>query len=424
MSETKPAREEPGRPPGGRRFSVRRIGLLFSLYFCQGLPGGFLAVVLPVILRERGASLTTIGLASFLSLPWTLKVFWAPLVDRWSNPRFGRRKSWIIPAHVGIIATCTALMLVTPEEHLFLVALLFLVLNVFAATQDVGVDGLAVDILRKDELGPGNAAQIAGFKLGNLVGGGVLLALLGTIGWRGDFAIMGGCVLAAMLLLLFTDEDALAGSAVPKTPETREADRRGVLRKLVEALRVQGPWIWLFVLYAKFGETFGGAMVKPMLVDHGISREMIGVLDGIVGSIATIAGAVVGGAISRVWGWRIALALFAAIQGVQLVGLGVYSTMRVTFEGAMLLNGIENFAGGGVGVAIFALAMSLCRKEVGATHFTAFQVCYMSGAALAYPLAGRVADATSYLTVMGGGGLMALSLAVLVLLVGRRWESS
>ena len=422
MSDERSQQRRRERQAGGRRISPRKIGLLFALYFCQGLPGGFLAVVLPVILRERGASLTTIGLASFLNLPWMLKLFWAPLVDRWSSPRFGRRKSWIVPAHGGMIATCAALMLVTPEEQLGLVALLFLVLNVFAATQDVGVDGLAVDILRKDELGPGNASQIAGFKLGNLVGGGVLLALLGTIGWHGDFAIMGGCVLAAMLFLLRTDENALGGRAAHEVAAEREVDRGGMLRKLWQALRSQGGWIWLFVLYAKFGETFGGAMVKPMLVDHGISREMIGVLDGVVGSIATIAGGIAAGAVCRAWSWRVALALFSAVQGLQLVGLGVYSTMRVTFEGAMLLNGIENFAGGGVGVAIFALAMGLCRKEVGATQFTAFQVCYMSGAALAYPLAGRVADASSYLTVMGGGGLMALGLALLALLVGRRWD--
>jgi len=35
-------------------------------------------------------SLQEIGLLSLLGLPWTLKVLWAPLVDR-----FGERRHWI-----------------------------------------------------------------------------------------------------------------------------------------------------------------------------------------------------------------------------------------------------------------------------------------------------------------------------------------
>lgn len=405
-----------------RKETAHKVGLLFSLYFCQGLPGGFLAVVLPVILRERGASLTTIGLASALNLPWLLKILWAPAVDRWSWPRFGRRKTWIIPAHVGIVIICAALMVVSPEEQLFSVAVLFLALNVFAATQDVAVDGLAVDILRKDEMGPGNAAQVSGFKLGNLVGGGVLLALLGTIGWRGDFAIMGACIAASMVLLLLTDENRLVASAAPAVAPTTDDQGEGMRAKLWAVALAPGLVFWPFLFFAKFGETFGGAMVKPMLVDHDISRGAIGLLDGIIGSLATITGGVVGGLACRAVGWRRSLVAAAVVQGLGLVGLGVYSTMDVTFTGAAVMNGIENFAGGAVGVSVFALAMSLCRKELGATQFTAAQVCYMSGALVAYPLAGRLADASSYLHVMAGGGVLAVSFACLTLLVGRRWE--
>ena len=46
----------------------RKLGFLTLLYFCQGLPGGFLAVALPVILLRQGASLRTVGFAGLLSL--------------------------------------------------------------------------------------------------------------------------------------------------------------------------------------------------------------------------------------------------------------------------------------------------------------------------------------------------------------------
>ncbi|MBN2498716.1 MAG: MFS transporter [Deltaproteobacteria bacterium] len=388
-----------------------KISLLFALYFCQGLPGGFLAVALPVLLRAQGMSLTTVGFSAFLSAPWVLKVLWAPLVDRFGWKRFGRRKSWIVPSHLGVMAICLALAFFSPDRSLFAVALLFLVLNIFAATQDIGVDGLAVDILREDEMGPGNMAQISGFKLGNLFGGGVLLALSGYLGWRGDFFIMFACVAAAMVFLLLSDERRLA----PRRQAAQVAAEpgRSVLRRLIAALGRQGLVFWFFLAYVKFGETLGGAMVKPMLFDKGLSLQMIGLLDGTVGAICTIAGGVLGGLLCRSRGWRFSLALFIAMQGLFLICLGLYSGLEINPVGAGILNGCENLAGGGVGVSVFALAMSLCDREVGASQFTVSQVVYMCGAYAAYPLSGRLADAVGYLPVMIAGGILAMTVSVI-----------
>ena len=409
----------------------QKISLLFALYFCQGLPGGFLAVALPVILRERKMPLWVVGLSFFLSVPWLLKIFWAPLVDKFSWPKFGRRKSWIIPAQVGMLAVTLALAFCPPERSLVAIAVLFLILNVFAATQDIGVDGLAVDILSKDEMGPGNTAQISGFKLGNLFGGGVLLALSGVLAWHGVFHIMFGLVAAAMLFLLLTNEKKLKATDDDKSPANGEPAQgtESVLAKLFGALKQQGIWFWVFLAYVKFGETFGGAMIKPMLVDNGFSRQLIGLLDGTIGSIATIVGSVLGGLACRKWGWRYSLAIFAACQGAFLIFFGFYANQGVYFPylgidgyylitptGAGVLNAFENLAGGGVGVSVFALAMGLCNKEVGASQFTTSQVIYMCGALAANPLSGIFSDLVgSYLPTMALGGLMAVSVSFISL---------
>ena len=71
--------------------------LLFSLYWAQGLPVGFMTHALPVILRAQGVSLAQIGGFGLLMLPWSIKVFWAPVLDRFGITRFGHYRSWIIP---------------------------------------------------------------------------------------------------------------------------------------------------------------------------------------------------------------------------------------------------------------------------------------------------------------------------------------
>lgn len=388
---------------------MKKTNLLFSLYFCQGLPGGFLAVALPVMIRESGGSFTLVGFSTLLSLPWLLKFLWAPLADRYFIPSFGRRKTWIIPAQIGMILITLALALHVDERELLLIAILFLVLNLFAATQDIGVDGLAVDILEKIQLGAGNAAQISGFKLGNLFGGGVLLALAGVIGWRGDFLIMATCITLAMIFLLFTREQQLY---IPDPARDKEP---GQMADLGDAFKALGLGFWLFLFYAKFAESLGGALVKPVLVDLGFSREQIGLMDGVIGGIATILGAITAGLSYRHFGLKRTFVFFVILQGVFLGLFGVATTGPLTFMTAAMLNGVENFAGGGVGVAVFALAMSTCRRSIGATQFTLCQCLYISGAFAAAPIGGITADVLGPMPVMLTSSLMAISLAPIIM---------
>src|SRR5262249_28723833 len=97
---------------------VRKLGILWTLYFVQGLPFGFQATALPVYLRAAGLSLASVGLASALALPWSLKILVAPLVDRYGSERFGRRRSWILPLQLGLFGCCAAAALVPPERGL------------------------------------------------------------------------------------------------------------------------------------------------------------------------------------------------------------------------------------------------------------------------------------------------------------------
>ena len=387
---------------------MRKLGLLFSLYFCQGLPGGFLAVALPVMLYEQGASFGLIGSLVFLNLPWFLKFTWAPLADRFYWSALGRRKSWIVPAQAGIVAVTVTLAFVNPDDSVVAVACLFLVLNLFAATQDIGVDGFAVDVLDQDELGRGNAAQVSGFKLGNLTGGGVLLAASAVLGWRGAFLIMAACVAAVMTAMALTRERGL----YVDDPARAEPPR------LWRSVRGLGIGFWLFLFYAKFGETFAGFLVKPLLRGQGFSRPDIGKLDGIIGGLATIAGAALAGAVYRRLGLKRTLGGFAVGQGLALLALGLWLPRGPSFAQAAALNGVENFAGGGGGVCIFALAMSLTNRSVGAAQFTLAQCVYMAGAFAAPPLGGLLADRVGPLPVFVLGGAMAASLALLV----SRWS--
>jgi|EP01047_Picozoa_sp_COSAG01_P090212 PAT family beta-lactamase induction signal transducer AmpG len=84
-----------------------RLALLWVLYFVQGLPFGFQSKCLPLLLRERGFTLSQIGYAHLLSAPWTLKFLVSPFIDRWGRGApMGHRKSWILPTQLCLIGAC------------------------------------------------------------------------------------------------------------------------------------------------------------------------------------------------------------------------------------------------------------------------------------------------------------------------------
>ena len=58
------------------------LSTFFSLYLAQAVPMSFFTTALQVILREQAVPLSLIGLLQIVKLPWILKVFWSPAIDR------------------------------------------------------------------------------------------------------------------------------------------------------------------------------------------------------------------------------------------------------------------------------------------------------------------------------------------------------
>ncbi len=239
-----------------------RIALLLALYFAQGLPYGFQVIFLPVYLRSQGASLADIGFVGVLSLPWLLKALGAPWVDRYGSVRLGHYRSWILPLQAGLAVVALTAAFVPAKQLPLLLALVF-VMNLFAATQDIAVDGLAVRILKPHEVGRSNAVQVVGFKLGMLFGGGLLAWSSLYLGWRGLFLVLAGAMaLVFLATLLFREPpvvDTLARSSIAV-----------ILKRLLAAARAPGSGLLLLaVAIYKTGEYLVSAMFKPFLVDAG-----------------------------------------------------------------------------------------------------------------------------------------------------------
>jgi len=364
----------------------QKLALLAALYMAQGLPYGFFTQALPVLLRERGLSLEAIGLTSLLALPWALKFVWAPAVDR-----LGSRRGWILGTQAAGAAALLALAAVDPTAGLTpLLAGVFIV-NALAATQDIATDGLAVRLLGAAERGLGNGVQVAGYRVGMMLGGGALLVAAAALGWSGIFIAMAALVALSSLPLWRADPTALrAASAATATPGPGASLSTGVGARpdpAPPAARLSAGWLALLLAF-KAGDALAQGMLRPWLVDRGLGLSEIGALVGGVGFGAGLAGALVGGALMS-WGRRAGHPeawLLAAAGGLQALSLGGYALVAAG-DGAGLVAacGFEHFAGGVATAALFTCMMDRCRPAQASTDYTiqASVVVIASGAAAA-----------------------------------------
>ncbi|NOX49113.1 MAG: MFS transporter [Gammaproteobacteria bacterium] len=164
-----------------------RFAALAILYSAQGLPFGLFTVAIPSWMASTNYSATQIGsFIAITSLPWSLKLFVAPLMDRFTYLPMGFRRPWIIGAQFLLLVSFATLGVI-PNELFWLTAL-GCACNTCAATQDVAVDGMAIDILPESDRARANGFMFGGQFLGISIGasgGGYALQYfgLGGLAW-------------------------------------------------------------------------------------------------------------------------------------------------------------------------------------------------------------------------------------------------
>ncbi|MFT7653335.1 MAG: PAT family beta-lactamase induction signal transducer AmpG, partial [Candidatus Azotimanducaceae bacterium] len=133
------------------------------MYISEGIPFGFTSAAIVAYLRSQGFALDDIGLfVAALFLPWSFKWAWAPLVDLFRFNHLGGRKAWIVACTVMMVLTLSLIQLLDVADDFRLLLSLVVFHNIFAATQDVAIDSLAVSTLEADERARGNGFMFGG----------------------------------------------------------------------------------------------------------------------------------------------------------------------------------------------------------------------------------------------------------------------
>jgi MFS family permease len=382
-----------------------KIWLLTSLYVAQGLPYGFFTQALPVLLRDAGLSLKAISATSLLFLPWALKFLWAPFVDH-----RGTRRQWLLPLQLSAVVGALALSQIDLGRGFIVVLAAAFLFNVIAACQDVATDGLAVRILDTRERGLANGIQVGAYRIGMILGGGLLLWVFARTDWATMFACMAALLAVTVLPVLWLREPPPPQAALRPSAAQLAAG-------WIHRLRVPGMGAFIaLICFYKFGDSMVATLIGPFMRDSGLSKETIALMKGTVGSVTSLSGAVLGGWFAFRAGRRAALLACGLLQSASLLfyvaaahgigGLGMFWAGTVA----------EHLLGSMATVALFTLMMDASDPEHAGTDYTLLACAIVFTMGLANFTGAAITDAAGYAPTFLAG--FVLSVAGCLVLVG------
>ncbi|MGK2924048.1 MAG: AmpG family muropeptide MFS transporter [Lysobacterales bacterium] len=350
-------------------FSRRMLTCVF-LGFTSGMPLWVLISLVPAWLRTEGIDLATIGLFSLMTLPYTWKFIWSPLMDRYTPPFLGRRRGWALITQVVLLVTIAALGLFDPAESLFPILALVFIVSFFSASQDIVIDAYRRELLDDDELGTGTSIHINAYRLSALVPGSLALILADHFSWSTVFAVTAVFMSVGIVMTLVIREvgdDALA-------PHTL---REAIVEPFKEFFGREGLRhafaVLAFILLYKLGDNMAVALATPFYIDMGFSLTEIGTIAKFSALWASITGSIIAGIVMLKVSINRALWVFGLVQIVTILGFVWLSTVGHSPLGLFIVVSGEYL---GVGMGTVALTAYLARETSRA--FTATQFALFS----------------------------------------------
>lgn len=335
-----------------REIWSKRMGICVVTGFASGMPLFVLINLLAAYLRKEGLDLKVIGIFSLMTMPYTWKFVWAPIVDRYQIFHLGRRKDWILLSQIVLIIAIAAMGWYSPQEHIGIIATLAIVVAFASATQDIVLDAYRREFLPTYELGLGNAIFVNAYRVAGLVPGGISLILADYVSWTTVFIFTAACLVPCLVLTIFLREQEIGHAPRSLKEAVVEPFAEFIGRRGVKAALFTVCFVFLY----KIGDSMALALATPFYMDLGYDLTTIGIVAKNVGLWSTVVGGLLGGVFMLKLGINRALWIFGLIQLVTILGfyllahLGQSGTPSVWILALVL---IGEYGGGGLGTAAF-----------------------------------------------------------------------
>ncbi|SER50356.1 AmpG family muropeptide MFS transporter [Halopseudomonas bauzanensis] len=374
----------------------RVLGMLF-LGFSAGLPLLLVGGTFSAWLRDLGIELAAIGFLSWVGMAHSIKVLWAPLIDRAPVPLLsrllGRRRAWMLLAQLVIAAALLGMALTDPREHLGLVALWAVLAAFGSATQDVAIDAYRVEAEARHRQAAMAATYVTGYRVAILAAGAGALHLASIDSWTLAYSAMALLMGVGIVTTLIIAEPTVTVTSSTLHFEQRVADylaqtshagwRRNLTAWFIGAMVC--PFAEFFQRYGKasllilafiatfrISDIFMGVMANPFYLDLGFSKAQIANIAAAFGLGMTLLGAGLGGLLVARFGIAPILLLTAFMAPITNLAFAWLAFIGPETYGLVLAIVADNITGG-LAISVFiAYLSSLTNTAYTATQYALF----------------------------------------------------
>ncbi|RYZ89692.1 MAG: MFS transporter, partial [Proteobacteria bacterium] len=314
----------PEKKPLWKEIFSKKMLLIFWLGFSSGLPFMLTGSTLKIWMARENVDLSTIGYLTWVSMAYSLKFLWSPLVDRFTLFGLGRRRGWMIATQVGLALSIASIGFFDPKASLGAIVIACIITAFLSATQDIAFDAYRREYLNTDELGFGSSMTMYGYRIAMLVSGGLGVGLVGIKDWQMNwnqlYMLMGSLMAVGIIATLVAPEPKV--DAAP--PRTLTA---AVVEPFREFIRRNGSWtILAFIFFYKFGDAVGLAMLNPYYVHIGYSNEDIALIAKTFGLASSLVGLFLGSTLMYYIGIYRSLWIFGIMQAVAIALFALLET--------------------------------------------------------------------------------------------------
>ena len=320
--------------------------LPFGWGLVSGLPLALTTTVLQAWLTTEGYSMETVGLASVIGLPYSLKMLWAPALDRpMPLARLGLRRSWLLALQLMLAIAFAAVTVQGLSHGPALLAATMLVVVVLSASQDVVIDAWRAERFEGADQPRAAAAYVSAYRIAMWLCAGLGLVVAQWLGFRALYGAAAIAVLVSAACTWYTQD--------PSTPSTAHVGWGQIVQPWRElwVRRGIGLVLALALLY-KLGDAMAAALVTPFLLQRGYTLADIGLVAQGVGLWATIGGSLVGGWVLGRMSLMRGLWLGGILQALSTVGYVLLAGSEPDVIKLTLVVCTEN-ATAGLGTAAF-----------------------------------------------------------------------
>lgn len=426
-------------------YSRPRVITMTFLGFSAGLPYLLVFSTLTAWLTDAEVTRSAIGFFAWVGLTYSVKVFWAPIVDRVKLPRLvallGQRRSWIILGQAGIATGLLIMSTLDPGRSLIVVAMLALLVAFSSATQDVAIDAYRIEAEEDQYQGAMSASYIFGYRVALLVAGAGALYLADYYDWRTSYLVMAGLMSVGMITVLLIDEPDHSIRQQSIESEQRVVDYflrnqhkvlwlrnleawfiGAVVCPFVEFFERNGRFavvILLFIACFRLSDIAMGIMANPFYLDLGFSKSEIASIAKVFGFVMTIAGSALCGLIVIRFGILQPLLVGAIAVAATNLLFVVLAVTGPQIEWLALVISADNLSGGFAATAFVAYLSSLTNRSYTATQYALFSSLMTLPGKFISGFSGVIVDGYGYIHFFLFAAVIGIPAIMLVLILLR-----